>query len=29
MNDWLKSEGLTKEEMDEMLKQYPNVLEEE
>ncbi|WP_144536593.1 hypothetical protein [Bacillus thuringiensis] len=29
MNDWLKSEGLTKEEMDEMMKQYPNVLEEE
>lgn len=29
MNEWLKSEGLTKEEMDEMLKQYPNVLEEE
>lgn len=29
MNEWLKSEGLTKEEMDKMLKQYPNVLEEE
>lgn len=29
MNDWLKSEGLTKEEMNEMMRQYPNVLEEE
>lgn len=29
MHDWLKSEGLTKEEMNEMMKQYPNVLEEE
>ncbi|HFJ9376675.1 MULTISPECIES: hypothetical protein [Bacillus] len=29
MNDWLKSEGLTKEEMNEMMRQYPNILEEE
>lgn len=29
MNDWLKSEGLTKEEMNEMMRQYPNVLEGE